>query len=74
MNRHERALLLIGTVLIVSLAVLRLSHHIGASVAQMLLLFGGLFVVSAIARYNKRLKAENNALRPPGEEYNSTPR
>ncbi|GAB2944090.1 hypothetical protein GCM10027048_06110 [Hymenobacter coalescens] len=62
MNRHEKNLLLIGTVLIISMAVLRISHHISSSAAQALLVFGGLFAVAAIVRYNRRLKAENHAL------------
>lgn len=68
MSRHERTLVQIGTVLLVGMLVLRLNHYISASMAQALLLFGGLFVVSGIAGYNKRLKAENNVLRNRPED------
>ncbi|MCC3159891.1 hypothetical protein LJ737_21805 [Hymenobacter sp. 15J16-1T3B] len=64
MNRHERTLLRIGTVLLVSMAVLRISHCIDGGAALALLAFGGLFVGAALSGHNKRLKAENQALRP----------
>ncbi|RAK70554.1 hypothetical protein [Hymenobacter edaphi] len=63
MTRHERTLLLIGTVLITSMAVLRISHYISASVALTLLVFGGLFAAAAVAGHHKRLKAQHTALR-----------
>lgn len=73
MSRHDRTLLQIGTVLIGGMLVLRLSHSISGAVAQALLIFGGLFVVSALARHNKRLKAENHTLRTRPDDY-SAPR
>lgn len=73
MSRHERTLVQIGTVLLVGMTVLRISHCISASMAQALLVFGGLFVVSGIAGYNKRLKTENNSLRARPQDH-SAPR
>ena len=73
MSRHERTLLQVGTVLLAGMLVLRLSHSISASLGQGLLVFGALFVVSGIAGYNKRIKAENHALQNRPEDH-SAPR